>query len=124
MRRNVGTIGVAGVVTMCLVATIVSGCATSRVNLVDTGAVSVEKIPSERIYISRVSVFQEGDELLVSGFVKRRHSSGPGGGHVDIAIVGPDGGAVEKITVSYFPRFIPLTHLPQFEKLSIGMSMS
>jgi hypothetical protein len=108
MRKKIRTIRAAGIATLCLVATIVPGCATSRVNLVDSGTVSIEKVSSEKTCISKVYVFQEGNDLIVSGNVKRRVSPGPGGGHVDVTILGPDGVSIKELETPYFPRIIPL----------------
>ncbi len=85
-----------------------SGCASSRTNLVKNEMVSVERLPSKgNAHIFKVYVYQEGDELVVSGRVTRRFkyllSSQ---GHVDIAVLSPKGEVVGKASTSYIPRII------------------
>ena len=85
-----------------------SGCASSRTNLVKNGMVSVERLPSKgNAHIFKVYVYQEGDELVVSGRVTRRFkyllSSQ---GHVDIAILSPKGEVIGKASTSYIPRIV------------------
>jgi hypothetical protein len=95
-------------VAVCLVASISAGYATDRVNLVHNKLVTIVKVSTERIHISYIFAFQEGDKLLVSGTVKRRHlTGGPGTGHVDIAVMGPDGSTIKESSVPHIPRIIP-----------------
>ncbi|MBW1851607.1 MAG: hypothetical protein JRJ15_09280 [Deltaproteobacteria bacterium] len=82
------------------------GCASNGVNLIKNGAVTLERIPSKGYYISHVEVYQNDNELVLHGNVKRRPHSNTGTGHVDIAIVSPDGEILEEIITSYRPRII------------------
>jgi len=46
-----------------------------------------------------VHAHQKGGELAISGEIKRRRTSSvTGGGHLDIAVVGPDGKVVEYVS--------------------------
>ncbi len=83
-----------------------SGCVSKRVDLVDTGAVSLQRLPSKDTHISRVDVFQDGDELVITGKLRRGLSSMPGLGHVDIAIVDPEGKILKEVHTNYFPRIL------------------
>lgn len=46
-----------------------SGCVTTQKNLVDSGAVTVDIQGNMLTTIHRVSVFQEGDEVVIRGHV-------------------------------------------------------
>jgi hypothetical protein len=85
---------------------ILSGCASNRVNLVDSGKVLIERVDSENICISRTNVYQDGDQLEITGAVKRRRSTIFDGGHVHIAIINPQGEVLEEVRTSYSPRII------------------
>jgi len=84
-----------------------AGCASDRVNLVDRGTVSIERVPSGGIYISEVRVNQDGDELVVTGRVRRRGHSPVSLGHVDVSIISPEGKTLEQVSTYYSPRIIP-----------------
>ncbi len=80
------------------------GCALHRVNLVDNGTVLLELVPSDEGYVSQAHVFQDDDEMLISGKVKRTtHSSAIHQGHVDIAIIAPDGTVVHEVSAPDTP---------------------
>jgi len=96
--RVASILGIAGMVSF--------GCAPHRVDLVERNKLLVRRIPSTNIYVSRVFVYQVGDELEISGRVKRRRDAIPTGGHVDIALVHPDGRILERVSVPYSPRII------------------
>jgi len=74
------------------------GCASGRVNLVENGTVSVEKVDTSLHEISSVNVVQSGKHLILSGEVKRRpveaQTTRP---HIDVQITTPDGRLIEKV---------------------------
>jgi len=82
------------------------GCASNRVNLIKKGTVTLERIPSKGYYVSHVDVYQNDNELVLHGNVKRRTHSNTVTGHVDITIVSPDGEILGEISTSYRPRII------------------
>ncbi|MBW1676195.1 MAG: hypothetical protein JRJ79_06230 [Deltaproteobacteria bacterium] len=83
--------------TAALVFTI--NCVKQPINLMDEGKVSVEKITQDGFYISRVSVYQENDGLVVSGSLRsNRHNYTLG--HMDIALMGPDNSLIHKGSTS------------------------
>ena len=74
----------------------------------ESGSVTIEKAPSENIYVSDVRAYQEGDEFVISGTLKRSHSSNLGdGGKVAILITDPNGKTFEKASGLYFPKILP-----------------
>jgi len=82
------------------------GCASHRVNLAENGKIIVERVPSKNIYVSKAHVYQEENELVITGRVKRSNTSALDGGHVDIAVVSPEGKVLDKVSTSYTPRII------------------
>jgi len=68
------------------------GCASNRLDLVKTGKVFIETVPSQKVKILWVNIYQEGDELVVYGVVRRFGiSSYPLKTYVDISILSADG---------------------------------
>ena len=86
-----------------------SGCATSNVNYTNEASVLFERMPSEDVLISDVHAYEDGDELVIYGKVKRAADNccDAARGHVDVAIVAPDGLVIDIINVLYSPRNIP-----------------
>jgi len=96
---------------LCLAMIVVSGCTSSRVNLVDTEKVTVEKMASKgHVKIWKVYVYQEEGDLVVSGRVKRKSMNLlPAKGHVDIAVISPNGQVIETESVAQTPRVIGMS---------------
>lgn len=84
------------------------GCTSSMTNLVSSGEVSVERMPSKgNTQIFKVYVYKEGDELVVSGRIKRLIKNNlPSRGHVDIAVLSPKGETIAKTSTAYTPLII------------------
>ena len=93
-----------------IVATTTSGCATRKMSPVRGGAAfSVDVIDAAKVRISQVNVDWDGENIVVSGKMRRRHNALPVGfmGHVDITIVAPNGGTLKKVGAKYYPSRIP-----------------
>jgi len=86
---------------------IVIGCAAARKDLVESGNVTILRVPSKQVYLSGVSVVEKNDHVEVSGWVRKRHGWIAGDGHVDVAILNPEGETVRKISTGYYPSAIP-----------------
>ena len=88
---------------------LISGCATSNLNYKNEASVVFECMPSEDALISDVHAFEDGDELVILGKVKRAADNCCDAvrGHVDIAIVAPDGFVLDAGSFLYSPRNIP-----------------
>ncbi len=84
-----------------------SGCVATRIDLVENGAVSLELAPGEKIFVDRAYAFEQNDELIVSGWVKRRYSEGIGGGNVKVVVISPAGAVIGETVAPYYPRIIP-----------------
>jgi len=84
-------------IILLTVAVVTYGCA---VNLVGNGTVLLEIAPSKDIHISKVYIFQDGNEMVISGEVKR---SVINQGYVDITVLAPDGTIIKQVSVSDRP---------------------
>jgi len=92
-----------------LLAIVISGCATDRVDLVDTGVLSLEQHTTGKVYIAWSDAYEDGDGFVVSGVVRRRDTAGqPIKVHVDVTILSPDGKVLDEGRSSdiYVPRRI------------------
>jgi hypothetical protein len=85
------------------------GCTTNRINYINEASVLFERALSEDVHISEVYAYENGDELIVRGTVKRspQYCCDPARGHVDIAVLGSDGLVLDMISTLYSPRNIP-----------------
>lgn len=97
------------VIALAMVIILVSGCATDGISHTNQLLVPFELVPSEDVYISRAYAYEDGDELVVYGKVKRsaQNCCDPARGHVDIAVLGPEGTVLYVTSTLYSPRNIP-----------------
>jgi hypothetical protein len=89
---------------------VMSGCSGSQISLVDQGIVSVEAKPSKNVGILWTDVYQDGEDIVVYGVVRRRsHTSYPLKTHVDVTILSPDGEVLQEVRTPdiYVARRIP-----------------
>ena len=103
MSKKMG--GIELLTGLCLAMVVVAGCTSSRVNLVDAERVTVERMASKRhVRIENVNVYQEEGDLVVSGRVKHKSINlRPAKGHIDIAMVSPNGEVIETDSVTQTP---------------------
>jgi len=85
------------------------GCVTQNSSLVHVGGLFVETIPSSRVFLSNIIVRPEGDELVITGEVRRRNAAFSGKGHVDVAVVTPGGTVIGQASTFYTPGILPKT---------------
>ena len=86
------------------------GCASQHFSLVQVeGGLFVEPIPSSRVSLSNIIVRQEGDELVITGEVRRLNAGFSGIGHVDVAVVSPGGTVVNQAHAAHTPKILPKT---------------
>jgi hypothetical protein len=91
---------------LSLTAIVFSGCFGSRVDLVDNQTVSLVQVPTKHLYISSAAIYQKGNAAEVRGVIRPRHRGFHGPGHVDIAVVAPDGTVLEEARALYHPRIL------------------
>ena len=85
---------------------VLSGCSFSRMNLADNKTYTVEREKSsDRISIRSVKIYEEDGITVVSGKVKlHKNLPQPRHGHVDIALISPEGKVMDTASVFYKPR--------------------
>ena len=86
-----------------------TGCATNRVDLADSGVLTLEKQAAGKVYIAWNDAYKDGDGFVVTGVLRRRDTVGlPIKAHVDITIQSPDGTIIDTSRSSdiYVPRRI------------------
>ena len=70
----------------------VVGCSSSRVSLVDTGAVNLDIVDTQPVTVKRADIVQDGATVIVSGVVERERQRAYNlAGHVDLTITSPNG---------------------------------
>ena len=92
-----------------MLAVVISGCATDRVDLVDSGVLSLEQHTTGKVYIAWSDAYEDGDGFVVTGVVRRRDTVGlPIKAYVDVTILSPDGNVLDegRSSVIYVPRRI------------------
>ena len=87
----------------------VSGCASINFNHRSDASVLFEQTPSADVFVSEVHSYEDGDTLVVYGKLKRTAANccDAARGHLDMAVVGPDGSILDAVSLLYSPRNIP-----------------
>jgi hypothetical protein len=71
-------------------------------------------MPTKRLYISWATVYKKGDAAEVRGVIRRRHRGFYSAhGHIDIAVVAPDGTVLEETNTLYHPRILRRKGVPR-----------
>ncbi len=105
MRRRISAITATAL--FIVIASVVSGCATGRVNLVDAGVVTLEKQAAGKVYVAWSSAHECEDGLVITGVLRRSDRTGsPIRAHVDVTVISPDGRVVNTACSNhvYVPR--------------------
>jgi len=103
-------LSIAFAVALSAVPTVMSGCSSNRISLVDQGVVSIEAEPSKNVRILWTDVYQDGEDIMIYGVVRRRsHTSYPLKTHVDIKVFNTDGKVLQEARTPdiYVPRRVP-----------------
>ena len=84
---------------MMMVSVLMVGCAT----------VDYSRAATEDVFVNNVYTYEEGDELVILGHVKRslQNCCDSARGHVDIALLTPDGTVIDSFSTLYSPSNIP-----------------
>ncbi|MBM3435750.1 MAG: hypothetical protein FJY07_05980 [Bacteroidetes bacterium] len=96
-----------GLITLSVVAAIISGCATNQTSLADKGLVSVKKHDNEKVRILCTDIYQQDGQTWAYGVLKQRGiSSSAIKTHVDIQVLN-SGGSIQYETITddlFVPR--------------------
>ena len=94
------------IAAVCFLVFMAAGCATGRENPVDTSAFTIEKVSSDRARLSNVGVYEDNEDLVVRGLVKRKGITIiPDKGIVEVLVIDPTGEILAAATDRYTPRF-------------------
>lgn len=107
MRKRLSAIVVSLLLGMS--ASVISGCAADRADLVDSGFVTLEKEATGKVRVAWSSVHEHEDGLLITGVLRRRDRIGsPIKAYVDVTVLSPSGKVVETVRSGhvYVPRRI------------------
>lgn len=88
---------------------IFSGCTAGNYKSGEKASILFERVIEDNVLISDVHAYEDGDTLLIYGMAKRTADNccDAARGHIDIALVDPDGVILDLISVQYSPRNIP-----------------
>ncbi len=93
MKSNIQRIGM----VLAILTIVILGCATNRVDLADSGVLSLEQHAKGKVYIAWSDAYKDGDGFVVTGVLRQHNIVGsPIKSHVDITIQSPDGTIVDK----------------------------
>ena len=81
------------------------GCA-SRINLVNEGIYSIVTQDINGVKITTTEISVDNDKFKVAGKLKRTYTSKSYPGHVDVAIISPDGSVLDQVSVKNKMPFI------------------
>jgi len=85
------------VIFLAVTPALISGCATDRVDLVDSGVLTLEQHSTGKVFIAWSSAYEDGDGFVVAGVLMRHDHVGlPVRAHVDAAILSPDGRVLDE----------------------------
>ncbi len=102
-----------------------AGCLSQQASLGASGGLYLETIPSSRVTLSNITVKQGSAEMVIFGEVRRRNTAFSGLGHVDVAVVSPDGVVIGQCSATYLPKVLPKTpgarkHPPSHFEVHLG----
>ncbi len=98
------------------------GCAMNRVDLVDTGKLSLEQHRTGKVYIAWSGAYEQDDSFVISGVLRRRDSVGTAiRTHVDVTVLSPDGTILDEARSSdvYVARRITGRSYLSFERFKV-----
>ena len=79
-----------------LLVSIISGCAANRVDLVDSGLLTLEKHATGKVYVAWGDAYEHEGGFMITGVLRRRDHVGSAiKAHVDVTVLSPDGRIVD-----------------------------
>ena len=100
---------VTAALSLGLLVSVISGCAANRVDLVDSGFLTLEKQAAGKVYVAWSDAYEREDGFVVTGVLRRSDRVGsPIKAHVDVTVLSPDGRVVDTARSGdvYVPRRI------------------
>jgi len=105
MKKKVSSLVVA--MALGMLTAVISGCATNRVDLADSGVLTLEQQTTGKVYIAWCSAYEDGSGFIVTGVLRRYDHVGlPIKTHVDVTILSCDRTIIDesRSSVIYIPR--------------------
>ncbi len=98
-----------------MLAIFLSGCAENRINLMDSGLLTLEKQASGKVYIAWCDAYKDEKGIVVTGVLRRRDHIGlPIKKHVDVTILTPEGTVLDEARSPDY--YIPRDVIGKFER--------
>ncbi len=94
---------------LSMLAAVISGCAADRIDLVNTGMLTLEKQATGKVYFAWCGAYEQADGFVITGVLRRCDYVGhPIKAHVDVKILSPDGRIIDTARSNYIyvPRRI------------------
>lgn len=123
MRKKVLSLMIATVFGILTI--IISGCATNRIDLVDTGRLNLEQHNTGKVYIAWSGAYEQDDGFVITGVLRRRDHIGTAiRTHVDVTILSPDGTILDEARSSnvYVARRISGRSYLSFERFKVCLA--
>ena len=92
---------------MVALTVITAGCVANREDLVESGHVTLQKYRTGKVYIAWCDAYEDGNELLITGVLRRHDTVGlPIKAQVNVTVISPDGKVINEGRSSgiYVPR--------------------
>ncbi len=87
---------------------LITSCSSNLVNLVDNGSITLENVNTLDVIFTKLQVFQDNENLVIKGRVKRRYYHPQIiFGYVDVILFSPSGSVVMKKRCEHYPRRLP-----------------
>jgi len=123
MKKKVLSLVIATVFS--LLTFLLPGCAMNRVDLVDTGKLSLEQHRTGKVYIAWSGAYEQDDGFVITGVLRRRdHVGMPIRTHVDVTVLSPDGTILDEARSSdvYVARRITGRSYLSFERFKVCLA--
>jgi hypothetical protein len=120
MKKKVLSLVIAAVFS--LPAILIPGCTMNRIDLVDSGVVSLEQHRTGKVYIAWSGAYEQDDGFVITGVLRRRDRVGMAiRAHVDVTVLSPDGTILDEARSSdvYVARRITGKSYLSFERFKV-----
>jgi len=108
-----------------VISVVISGCVTNRVDLVDSGVLSLEQRNMGKVYIAWSGAYEQDDGFVITGVLRRRDCVGAAiRKHIDVTVLSPDGTILDEARSSdvYVSRRITGRSYLSFERFKVCLA--
>ena len=80
-----------------MMTTAISGCSASRVDLVDSGVLTIQQRQTGKVYVAWSDAYEDDGGFTITGVLRRRDVlGGPIKAHADITLLSPEGQVISE----------------------------